>query len=156
MTILTVAALSLLLTASPGQVASSSGTIQTPQQAQPRDPTAPLAKGTGVLKGKVTTADGGRPMRRVQLSLSSPALSEGKTMSTNSQGVFEFTELPAGRYMLTASRGGFFIVPLEYVRSDQWADPAFLEDLRSQARRVRFEEGTPPAPVSLTLTAGVR
>src|SRR5688572_3435072 len=108
MLILTVAAISLFLTALPSQVASSSGTIQTPQPpAPPRDPTAPVAKGTGVIKGKVTTVDGGRAMRRVQLSLSSPALSEGKTMSTNSQGIFEFTELPAGRYMLTASRGGY-------------------------------------------------
>ena len=130
-TMLTVAALSVVLTASPGQVASSSGTIQAPQQAQPRDPTAPVAKGTGVIKGKVTTADGGRPMRRVQLSLSSPALSEGKTMSTNSQGVFEFTELPAGRYMLTASRGGYLRLQYGQRRPGEPGRPIHLNEAQT-------------------------
>ena len=62
-------------------------------------------------------------------------------------GRFEFIHTVPGTY---------FIVPLEYVRPDQWADPTFLEDLRSQAKRVRVEEGTPPAPVALTLTDRVR
>lgn len=82
-------------------------TLTAPQQAPPRDPTAAEAKGTASITGKVTSADGGRPLRRVQISLSSSELTEARTMSTNSKGVFEFTELPAGRYTLTASRGGY-------------------------------------------------
>lgn len=104
--VLVAASLSLLPFAHAGQ--SAVQTTNAPaQQVQPRDPTAPVVKGTGAIKGKVTTADGGRAMRRVQITLASPDLSEGKTMSTNSQGVFEFTELPAGRYTLTASRAGY-------------------------------------------------
>jgi hypothetical protein len=41
------------------------------------------------------------------MSLSSRVLTEARTMSTNSQGEFEFTELPAGRYTLMATRGGY-------------------------------------------------
>ena len=82
-------------------------TVTLPLQAAPRDPSAVQAKGTASIKGKVVTAQGNRPMRRVQMSLSSPELTESRTMSTNSQGVFEFTELPAGRYRLSASRGGY-------------------------------------------------
>lgn len=105
MHVLLTAALLLVLS---GPLPQVSVTTSTPApQAPPRDPTAPVAKGTGVIKGKVTTADGGRPIRRVQISLSAPELSESKTMSSNSQGVFEFTELPPGRYLLTASRGGY-------------------------------------------------
>ncbi|MEX1128845.1 MAG: carboxypeptidase-like regulatory domain-containing protein, partial [Vicinamibacterales bacterium] len=104
--LLTTALLSMVLGAPVAQVVSSSGTMP-PQQVQPRDPTAPVIKGTGAIKGKVTTADGRRPIRRVQISLAAPELGENKTMSTNAQGIFEFTELPAGRYMLTATRGGY-------------------------------------------------
>lgn len=100
----------LLLVLSASTYSSGQVTVQmpvAPSQVQPRDPTAPAIKGTGGIKGKITTADGGRPMRRVQVTLSSPDLSEGKSMSTNSQGVFEFTELPPGRYTLTAFRAGY-------------------------------------------------
>src|SRR5688572_13277623 len=72
----------------------------------PRD-TPALAKGTSSIKGKVVAAAGGRALRRVQISLTAPELGEGKSVSTNSEGVFEFTELPAGRYTLTASRAGY-------------------------------------------------
>ncbi|MEX2663714.1 MAG: carboxypeptidase-like regulatory domain-containing protein, partial [Vicinamibacterales bacterium] len=106
MTLLTAVSLSLVLGAPLSQVVSSSGG-GAPQQMQPRDPTAPVITGTGAIMGKVTTADENRPIRRVQISLSSTALSENKTMSTSSQGTFAFTELPAGRYMLTAFRGGY-------------------------------------------------
>lgn len=90
-----------------GTPVSQSTTFTVPQQPPPRDPSAPQAKGTASIKGKVVTAQGGRPIRRVQINLSSRELTESKTMSTNSQGVFEFTELPAGRYTLSASRGGY-------------------------------------------------
>jgi hypothetical protein len=85
---------------------AQSATVTMPAQGTLRD-TSALPKGTGAIKGKVVSADGGRPMRRVQISMSSPDVTEARTMSTNSQGIFEFTELPAGRYTLTASRGGY-------------------------------------------------
>lgn len=75
-------------------------------QAPPRDTSAQV-KGTASIKGKVVTADGGRPMRRVQISVTARELGESRSVSTNTQGVFEITELPAGRYTLTASRGGY-------------------------------------------------
>lgn len=123
--LLTVA-LVLTLAAPLAQVA---GGIQTPVQASPpRDPTAPVAKGTGVIKGRVTTAEGGRAVRRVQMSLSSPDLTETKTMSTNAQGVFEFTELPAGRYMLSASRAGYLRLQYGQRRPGEPGRPIPLND----------------------------
>ncbi len=103
-TLLIAASLSILL---PVSTLAQVTMTMPPQQAPPRDPTVPVVKGTGAIQGKVTAAEGGRALRRVQISLSSPDLGEAKTMSTNSQGVFEFTELPAGRYTLTASRAGY-------------------------------------------------
>jgi hypothetical protein len=74
-------------------------------QSPARDTSA--AKGTGAIKGRVVAADNGKPMRRVQIGLSSPDFSESRTISTTAQGVFEFKELPAGRYTLTATRSGY-------------------------------------------------
>jgi hypothetical protein len=81
-------------------------TMTMPPQAPARDTSAQV-KGTASIKGKVVTADGGRAIRRVQISVTSRELAESRSVSTNSQGVFEITELPAGRYTLTASRGGY-------------------------------------------------
>ena len=39
----------------------------------------------------------------------------------------------------------------EYIRTGDWADPAFPEDLRATATRVRVEDGGTPAPVTVTL-----
>lgn len=94
----------LLSTLALGAPQASSVTM--PPQAPSRDTSAQV-KGTASIKGKVVTADGARPIRRVQISVTSPALSESRSVSTNSQGVFEITELPEGRYTLTASRGGY-------------------------------------------------
>lgn len=76
----------------------------------PRD--AVTHKGTSVIRGKVVAADTGRPVRRVQVALSSPDLSESRSMSTTAQGLFEFKDLPAGRYTIGATRPGY--VRLQY------------------------------------------
>lgn len=81
-------------------------TVTMPPQAPPRDVSAQV-KGTASIKGKVVGADGGRPIRRVQISVTSRELTESRSVSTNSQGVFEVGALPAGRYTLSASRGGY-------------------------------------------------
>ena len=38
---------------------------------------------------------------------------------------------------------------VDYVRTGDWADPAYLEALREKATRVRIEDGVTPAPVAL-------
>src|SRR5688500_17213204 len=125
--------------------AQVSATIPSPQQAQPRDPTAPAVKGTGAIKGKVTTADGGRPIRRVQLSLTSPDLTEAKSMSTNSQGIFEFTELPPGRYMLSASRAGYLRLSYGQRRPGEAGRPIQL----TEGQQVSTADFALPRPAAL-------
>jgi hypothetical protein len=93
----------------------------------PRD-TPALAKGTAGIKGKVVAAAGGRALRRVQISLSSPDLGEAKSVSTNAEGLFEFTELPAGRYTLTASRAGYLRTSYGQRRPGEAGRPIELAD----------------------------
>lgn len=81
-----------------------------PRSAQTRDNAADR-KGTAVLKGHVTSADG-RALRRVQISVRGASLPNARTASTGPDGEYEIGGLPAGRYTIAASRSGF--LPSQY------------------------------------------
>jgi protocatechuate 3,4-dioxygenase beta subunit len=102
------------------------------QAGQPRDTVRrPEPTGTGVIRGRVVAADTGSAIRRANVSLiptvAAPlgtvttALMNGapvqmgsvsgirpRTATTDSQGAFEFTGLPAGTYRLTASANQYY------------------------------------------------
>lgn len=69
-------------------------------------------RGTAVIRGQIMSADTGAPIRRAQVRISSPDARESRVAATDAQGRFEVKELPAGRYTVTASKGGF--VSLQY------------------------------------------
>ena len=50
----------------------------------PQKPPDAKTKPTGVIRGRVTAADTGRPLRRAQVFLSAPDAGERRTASTNS------------------------------------------------------------------------
>jgi hypothetical protein len=131
-----------------------------PAQAPPRDANAP--KGTAVIKGKVVAADTGRALRRVQVNLSSPDFSEAKSMSTTAQGAFEFKDLPAGRYTVTAARSGYIRLQFGQRRPGEPGRPITLDEGQqfdkadlalprtgSIAGRITDEVGDPLADVSI-------
>lgn len=72
----------------------------------PRDNTRPENTSTSVIRGRVTNTEG-NPLRRVQLRLSGETLDSPRMASTDTQGHFEIRDLPAGRYMLIATRAGY-------------------------------------------------
>ncbi len=92
----------------PGQGAAGRG--QRPARSQPQRDDAP--RGTSVLRGQVVAADNGAPIRRAQIRIAAPDARESRVATTDAQGRFEIKELPAGRYTMTASKGGF--VSLQY------------------------------------------
>jgi hypothetical protein len=67
--------------------------------------------GTGRLMGKVIAGDTGAPVRRAQVRISGPDIGS-KTALTDSQGRYEFRDLPAGRFNLSVSKSGF--VTMQY------------------------------------------
>jgi Carboxypeptidase regulatory-like domain len=85
-------------------------------------------KGTASIRGKVTAADGAKAIRRVQITVSSPELTESRSVSTNSEGAFEVKELPAGRYTISASRAGYLRLSYGQRRPGETGRPIQLAD----------------------------
>jgi protocatechuate 3,4-dioxygenase beta subunit len=71
-----------------------------------RDGAAADRKGTAVIRGRVRSADG-RALRRAAVSIRGGGLSTAKTVSTGLDGEYEIGEVPAGRYTVAATRGGY-------------------------------------------------
>lgn len=75
-------------------------------QFPPRD-TQPAPTGTGRIRGRVVSAESGAVLRRAQVRLALQDVRNAKTATTDTEGRFEFTELPAGRFTLTVSKAGY-------------------------------------------------
>lgn len=101
-------------TAPPGS--SIPGPAAPRPQTPPRDPTSgpngQAPTGTAVIRGRVTAADSGSPMRRAQVRLVGTNVRMMQTANTDGEGRYEFSNLPAGRYNLTVTRAGY--VTLEF------------------------------------------
>jgi len=89
--------------------AGPGGEARTPARAGRVDPQA--AAGTAVLRGQVVAADTGTPIRRAQVRVSAQNVREARITITDGQGRFEIRNMAAGRYTLTASKGGFVTLP---------------------------------------------
>ena len=102
--------LPLLVALSASDVSGQQSTPASPQ----RDLPTLQRIGTGAIRGRVTGADTGAPLRRVQIRLnpSTAAPMEPRVATTGDDGRYEFRELPPGRYGLSASKGGY--VDIEY------------------------------------------
>ena len=68
--------------------------------------------GTARLSGRVTSLDTGRPIRRAVVRVVGQELRDGKSVSTDAEGRWELRDLPAGRFTLNVTKGGF--VSLSY------------------------------------------
>ena len=123
-------AVPLLLTATLAAALSSSPFAQTSSltvQAGPPGPTGPGAQvpgmppprdvrglpqtGTAKLRGRVV-AQTGAPLRRAQISIFATEGQVRRITTTDAEGRYEFVELPAGRFSVSATKGGY--VTLQY------------------------------------------
>ena len=101
---LSVAALLAVLAAGgpPSGVAQVTGPRDTPAQ----------RSGSAVIRGVVVDGASGAPLRRAAVSLLVEDLDRESSRSvaatTDANGLFEFTRVPAGRVQVTASRTGYF------------------------------------------------
>jgi hypothetical protein len=80
-----------------------------PPQGTPRDPRAqPQAKtGTSILSGRVFASDSGKPLRRARVRAVANDPREARAVSTDADGRWQITQVPAGRYTIDVSKGGY-------------------------------------------------
>jgi hypothetical protein len=84
----------------PGQLTPAAP--QTPSRAMPARE-RPL-KGTAVLRGFVVGAETGKPIRRARVSANGAGVP--RSVQTDADGRFEFTDLTAGKYTIFANKAG--------------------------------------------------
>lgn len=120
----------------PGQ--PTPGQPATPQRmpARPLRPGETPPKGTAALKGQVRSSDG-TPVRRAQVRAMSMEGRGGGVTSTDNNGNFEIKDLPAGRFSVSASKGGFVIGQFGQRRPGQPGTPIDLGD-GQMAEKVNF------------------
>ena len=64
-------------------------------------------KPSGVIRGRITSLDTGKPLRRAQVSISAEGIAlppPPRTASTSNDGRYEFRDIPPGRYTLRVQR----------------------------------------------------
>ncbi len=111
-----------------GQPAGPAQGGRLPPRAQIGRQQADLPPGTSVMRGQVIAADTGSPIRRAQVRVSSLDARESRVIATDAQGRFEIKELPAGRYTMTASKGGFVTLQYGQRRPSESGTPIELGD----------------------------
>jgi hypothetical protein len=107
---------------------SRPGQTQQPARDTPAQKDAPPPAPMGRITGRVLAADNGRPIKRARAMVSAPELPEGRGTLTDDNGVFELTDLPAGRYTLTVSKTGFIALSYGQRRPLQAGTPLQLRD----------------------------
>jgi hypothetical protein len=123
----------LLVALTGGALAAQQPARDTP--AQPKDAVRPPA---GRITGRVVASDNGRPVKRARVFVTAAELPGGRGMLTDDGGVFDFTELPAGRYTLTVSKAGFVSLSYGQRRPLQAGTPLQLAD-GEQLKGVQFQ-----------------
>ena len=73
-------------------------------------PADAVPAGTSSITGTIVVAGSGAPARRARVTLSGEALRGGRSVTSDDQGRYAFSALPAGRYTLTASKVGHLSV----------------------------------------------
>jgi hypothetical protein len=71
----------------------------------------PVKTGTARIRGRVTATDTSAPLRRVRVRVSGSDIGSRST-TTDGEGRFEFRDLPAGRFTMSATKSGY--VPVQY------------------------------------------
>jgi carboxypeptidase family protein len=109
------------------------GVVAAAQQRPSRDtsaqPATPAVVATARITGRVTSVDGGKPVSRARVMITAGNdLPGGRALLTDEAGVFDFTELPAGRYTVTASKTGYVSISYGQRRPLQAGTPLQLAE----------------------------
>lgn len=104
------------------------GAAAMPLPFSPRDASVPLPTGTSTLRGRVTAADSGRPLRRAVVRVALSASRDARTVHTDQNGRWELTDIPAGSYTVVASRSGYIVAGYKQQRMTASPRPVTVTD----------------------------
>lgn len=122
----------------PGQVTPGQPAAPQRMPARPLRPGETPPKGSGVVKGQVIASGSGAPVRRAQVRvIMMDGRGAGGVTSTDNNGNYEVRELPAGRYSVSASKGGFVMGQYGQRRPGDPGTPIELADGQT-AEKVNF------------------
>jgi hypothetical protein len=133
--IATLCACALLLVAdfsAAQQIIINGATTDMPVQMPGMGPRQPKT-GTARLRGRVLSVENGGPVRRAQVRILSPDIGS-KTAMTDAEGRYEFRELPAGRFNLSANKAGYVTVQYGQTRPFESGKPIDLGDGKYSTR----------------------
>ena len=108
--------------------AQAAGPGQAPARDRPAQQAAEVPTPKARIAGRVLAADTGRPVRRARVFLSGAQIQGGRGALTDDDGLFELTELPEGRYTLTAGKTGFITLSYGQRRPLQAGIPIQVSD----------------------------
>ena len=107
--------------------------------APPRD-TRP-ASGHAIVRGRVLNSDG-QPLRQAMVRIMAPEIRSTRSASTDGDGRYEFRNLPAGRYSISASKAAFVDWAYGQTRPNSPGKPLTLTDAQvAENIDVRLQRG---------------
>ncbi len=113
------------------QIIINGPTTDMPVQLPGMGPRQPKT-GTARLRGRVLSAENGGPVRRAQVRITSQDIGS-KSAMTDAEGRYEFRDLPAGRFNVSATKAGYVTVqygqtrPFESGKSIDLSDGQMLD-----------------------------
>ena len=112
--------------------------VSPPGDAGSRNSTQGVKAG-GVIRGRITSLDTGKPLRRAQVRLASEYefLGTPRTASTASDGRYEFRDVAPGRYTLRAERSGYLALTYGQRRPGEQGRPLEIAE-KGVAEKVDF------------------
>jgi hypothetical protein len=90
-----------------------------------RDAVGPAPSGTGRIRGRIVQAGTTTPIRRAQITLTGDR-NLTRIVTTDGEGRYEISELPDGRFTLTAAKGGYVTTQYGQHRSFEPGRPVVL------------------------------
>lgn len=124
-----LAALAFLV-ATPSFSQQATAGVQIPGVPTPQAPARdnPQKTGTARIRGHVYAAENGTPLRRAQVRLFAPELRDQRVTTTDERGAYEFKDLPAGRFNVSASKGSYVSLQYGQTRPMQGGTPLQVLD----------------------------
>jgi protocatechuate 3,4-dioxygenase beta subunit len=108
------------------QIIINGTTTDMPVQLPGMGPRQPKT-GTARLRGRVLSVENGNPVRRAQVRIMSQDIGS-KSAMTDAEGRYEFRDLPAGRFNLSATKAGYVTVQYGQTRPFESGKPIDLSE----------------------------